>query len=198
MRKHVVTIAGLALAAFVANAAPTKDPNDLAGTWTLDEGASDDPVRVLRGERGRGGGGRVTMSGGSIFGVPVGSLPRREKEEEEKPDPSDLVGAEHVFEATYRLRIRRDGNVTTILYGTEPTIAYRDGVKAGRDGAVAIAEWDGGVLTVNHELADGSLVSERYWVEARTGELHWTAELTSRKKSVDVERMFYRSPASEQ
>jgi hypothetical protein len=51
---------------------------------------------------------------------------------------------------------------------------------------------------VEHQLADGSLVSERYWVEARSGELRWTVELTRRKGSADVERVFYRSPATEQ
>jgi hypothetical protein len=197
MRKYLFTVAGVALAAFVAHAAPTKDPQDVAGTWTLDEGESEDPVRVLRGERGRSRDGRVVFSGGSIFGVPVGRTPGSSDRDDESEKP-DLAGAEHVFEATYRLRIRREGNVTEILYGAQTTIAYRDGVKAERDGAAARAEWDGGVFTVEHELADGSLVSERYWVEARTGELHWTAELTSRKNSVDVERVFYRSPASEQ
>jgi hypothetical protein len=196
MRKHVITAAGLALAAFVANAAPTKDPNDLAGTWTLDEGSSEDPVRVLRGERGRGRDGRVVFSGGSVFGVPVGSPQRRDESDE--PEQSDLAGVEHVFEATYRLRIRREGDLTEIRYGAQTMIAYRDGVKTQRDRAVARAEWDGGVFTVEHQLADGSLASERYWVEARTGDLHWTAELTSRKTSVDVERVFYRSPATEQ
>jgi len=196
MRKYVVTVAGLALAALVAHAAPTKDPKNLAGTWTLDEGSSDDPVRLLRGERGRGRDGRVVFSGGSIFGVPVGSLPRREERDDE-PDEDGVAGVEHVFEATYRLRIRREGDVTEIRYGTEPTIVYRDGVKAERGGAVARAEWQGGVFTVEHELADGSLVSERYWVEARTGELRWTAELTRRRGSVDVDRVFYRSPAAD-
>ncbi|HJR70476.1 MAG TPA: hypothetical protein VKA43_10585 [Gammaproteobacteria bacterium] len=197
MRKHVVTVAGLALAAFVAHAAPTKDPKDLAGTWTLDEGSSDDPVRVLRGERGRGRDGRVVFSGASVFGVPVGS-PERRAESGDELEEGELAGVEHVFEATYRLGIRREGDVTEIHYGTEPTITYRDGVKAERDGAVARAEWQGGVLTVEHQLANGSLVSERYWVEARSGELRWTTELTRRKGSVDVERLFYRSPAAEQ
>jgi hypothetical protein len=198
MRKHVVTVAGLALAAFVANAAPTKDPNDLAGTWTLDEGESDDPVRVLRGERGRSRDGGVVFSGGSVFGVPVGGGPSRREENDDDLGEGELAGVEHVFEATYRVRIRREGNLTEIRYGTEPTIAYRDGVKTQRDGAVALAEWQGGVLTVKHELADGSLVSERYWVEARSGELRWTVELTRRKGSADVERVFYRSPATGQ
>ena len=129
--------------------------------------------------------------------MPVGGGPRSSDRDDE-PEKPDLAGAEHVFEATYRLHLRREGNVTEIRYGAQTTIVYRDGVEARRDGAVARAECDGGVFTVEHELADGSLVSERYWVEARTGELHWTAELTSRKNSVDVERLFYRSPASEQ
>ena len=197
MRKHVITVAGLAFAAFVAHAAPTKNPSDLVGTWTLDERASDDPVRLLRGERGRSRDGRVVFSGGSVFGVPVGP-PSRSSERRDEPEEEDLAGVEHVFEATYRLVIRREGNVTEIRYGVEPTIAYRDGVKMQRDGADARAEWQGGVFAVEHQLADGSLVSERYWVEARSGELRWTAELTRRKGSIDVERTFYRSPAADQ
>jgi hypothetical protein len=197
MTKHLVTVAAVALATFVAHAAPTKDPNDLAGTWTLDERASDDPVRVLRGERGRSRDGRVVFSGGSVFGVPVGSPPRSSERNDEREE-LELFGVEHVFEATYRLRIRRDGDITEIRYGAQTTIAYRDGVKTQRDGAVARAEWDGGVLKIEHQLGDDSLVSERYWVEARSGELRWTAEITSRKASADVERVFYRSPATEE
>jgi hypothetical protein len=195
-----LTVAGLVLAALIAHAAPTKDAKDLAGTWTLEEGSSDDPVRLLRGERGRGGG-RIAGNA-SIFGIPVGGPGglggSRSEDSRDKPKPEDLGGVEHVFEATYRLNIKREGNVTEIRYGAEPTIKYYDGTKLEHGGAVARPEWQGGVFTVKHELADGSLAEERYWVDARSGELHWTAELTSRKSSVDVERVFYRSPASEQ
>jgi len=201
MRKHIATLAGLALAALVAHAAPTKEAKDLTGKWTLQEGSSDDPVRRLRGERGRGGGGRISGNG-SIFGIPVGGNGglggSRSEDRDDKPKPEDLAGVEHVFEATYRLNIKREGTVTEIRYGTEPTITYHDGTKLEHDGAVSRPEWQGGVFIVKHELHDGSLAEERYWVDARTGELHWTAELTSRKASVDVERVFYRSPASEQ
>ena len=201
MRKHIVTFAGLALVALIAHAAPSKDPNALSGTWTLDEGSSDDPVRRLRGERGRGGGGRI-VGNASIFGIPVGGPGglggSRAEESRDEPTPDELPGVAHVFEATYRLYIKREGNVTEIRYGNEPTIRYYDGTKLEHEGAVARPEWQGGVFTVKHELHDGSLAEERYWVDARSGELHWTAELTSRKGSVDVERVFYRSPAGEQ
>jgi hypothetical protein len=194
MRKHIVTLIGLALAALVAHAAPSWNQNEIMGTWTLDEGASEDPVRVLRGERGRGGNRRIVGSA-TIFGIPIGG--KGPREEEEEPEEIDLGGAEHVFQAKFRLRIRREGNVTEIRYGNEPTIAYRDGVKSERDGTVAQAEWQDGTFTVEHRLPDGSVVSERYSVDARD-ELHWTAELTRRKGSFEVARVFYRSPAGEQ
>ena len=61
-----------------------------------------------------------------------------------------------MFEATYRLRVRRDADATEIRYGNDPAITYRDGVKTERDGATARAQWQGGMLTVEHVLADGS------------------------------------------
>ena len=54
-----------------------------------------------------------------------------------------------------------------------------------------------GTFTVEHTLADGSHVRERYWVDARSGDLRWTVNLTRRKGSVDVERKFYRVPDAE-
>ena len=193
MRNRVITaVAGVTLA-LAAQAGPTKDPADLTGTWTLDERSSDDPVRELSGEHGRGGG---VVSGVTIFGIPVGKLPRQESDpDDEETDP--LRGVEHVFEATYRLLVNRDGDVTEIRYGNAPTITYRDGVKTERDGATARAQWEGGVFTVEHELADGSRVTERYWVEARSDDLQWTVHLTRRKGSVDVERDFYRTNNAE-
>ena len=194
MRDYVITaVAGVTIA-LAAQAAPTKDPAALAGTWTLDERSSDDPVRELSGEHGSGGG---VVSGVTIFGIPVGKLPRQESDPGEAEDEQALRGVEHVFEATYRLVLRRDGDVTEIRYGNAPTITYRDGVKTERDGATARAQWQDGVLTVEHELADGSRLSERYWVEARSDDLQWTAHLTRRKGSVDVERDFYRTSDAE-
>ncbi|HVJ30622.1 MAG TPA: hypothetical protein VNA66_09970, partial [Gammaproteobacteria bacterium] len=43
--------------------------------------------------------------------------------------------------------------------------------------------------------ADGAHVSERYWVEARADELHWTAQFKRAKsRTVEVKRVFYRAP----
>jgi len=194
MGTYVVTGVAIALASLAAHAAPTKDPADLTGTWTLEERSSDDPVRVLNGEHGRGD--RV-VSGVTIFGFPVGSLPRQENAPSDGENEQALGGVEHVFEATYRLRIRRDADATEIRYGNDPAITYRDGVKTERDGATARAQWQGGTFTVEHTLADGSHVRERYWVDARSGDLQWTVNLTRRKGSVDVERNFYRVPDAE-
>jgi hypothetical protein len=169
----------------------------LAGVWVLDERASDDPSRVLRdGEHGGGFGSRVA-GGVSIFGIPVGSLPRPEGSDDEIDPEEDLRGAEHVFESLYRLTIRSDGDATQIAYGNAPVIAYEPGTAVERDGAVARAEWRGEALVVEHELDDGTRVSEKYWVEPRSGELHWTVRLKRRKASaVDIERIFYPAPAA--
>ncbi|HUQ52246.1 MAG TPA: hypothetical protein VM692_08480, partial [Gammaproteobacteria bacterium] len=129
MKTPIALVASFTLALQLAHAAPSKEPAQLTGTWTLNERSSDDPVRVLNGERGRGGGRNFKVTtGGSIFGVPVGNLPRPAKDEDDDDDEDeearhdDLQGAEHVFKATYRLRIRREGDVTEIRYGNDPTI----------------------------------------------------------------------------
>jgi hypothetical protein len=200
MTKSMVAFIGVALASLATNVTMAATEADLTGTWTLDERSSDDPVRALRGrERGGGRGPRV---GVSIFGVPVGGSSQstsgddRVEEEDEGEDEAedDLVGVEHVFESTFRLRIEHDPATTTIRYGNEPVIAYTHGTRAEREGAVTSANWEDEVLVVEHQLADGTRVSERYWVKARSDELHWTVRLERSKASaVDIERVFYRA-----
>lgn len=201
MKASIVVAASLAFALQLAQAAPTKNPQDLAGDWTLDERTSDDPVRVLKdGDHGRSRNGRMSATG-SVFGIPVGGgaiAPRTERDDDKDVSLDGLGGVEHVFEATYRLRIRREGNVTEIRYGNEPTITYRDGQKIKRDGTTASAQWDGGTFEVDHELDNGSLVSERYWVDSRSGELHWAVQLTRRKGSAKIDRDFRRWVAADQ
>jgi hypothetical protein len=201
MKAAIVAAASLTFAVQLAHAAPTNNPEDLAGDWTLDERTSDDPVRVLRdGDHGRSRNGRVSATG-SVFGIPIGGgviAPRAEDDDDDEDSSlAGLDGVEHVFEATYRLRIRREGNVTEIRYGNEPTITYRDGAKTQRDGHTVQAQWERGTFTVEHELDNGSLVSERYWVDSRSGELHWAVELTRRKGSAKIDRDFRRWVAAE-
>jgi hypothetical protein len=199
MKASIVAMLSLAFAVPLAHAAPTSNPQDLAGDWTLDERTSDDPVRVLNdGDHGRTRNGRIVATG-SVFGVPLGGGGISPQKEDDDRDVSqeELRGVEHVFEATYRLRVRREGNVTEIRYGNEPTIAYRDGADAVRDGTRVRAQWEQGTFTVDHRLADGSLVNERYWVESRSGELRWSVQLTRRKGSAKIDRDFRRWVAAE-
>lgn len=197
MTRSMAASCGVALTLLLVGAAGAGDEASLVGAWTLDRRESDDPQRMLRdGESGNGFGSRV-VRGVSIFGIPVGSLPRPERTDDEEDLEEELRGVEHVFEATYRLVIRQDGDVTEIRYGNEPTIAYRDGVAVESDGAVARAEWQDGVLTVEHELADGAHVTERYSVEPRSGDLRWAVRYKRRRESaVDIERVLFRAPAS--
>lgn len=166
----------------------------LAGAWSLDECSSDDPVRELQGRAGDGVGRRIVRSV-NVFGIPVGSLPLPDGEDEEEPPaPADVLGAlAYVFEATYRLRIAQDGATTEILYGNSPTMVYRTPSSVAHDGWTSKAEWRDGELTIEHERVDGARVSERYWVEKRADELHWTARFERPKaKALAVKRVFYR------
>jgi hypothetical protein len=193
MKASLIAVASLAFAAQLAYAAPSKNPDDLAGTWNLDEGSSDDPVRVLsNGDHGRSRGGRFATSG-TIFGVPVGGAPRQENDDDEGVSQEDVRGVEHVFEATYRLRIRRDGHATEIRYGNEPTITYYDDSKAERNGVTVRARWDGGTFAIEHQRDISLLVTERYWVDSRTGDLHWSVHFTHRKRSDNIDRVFERA-----
>jgi hypothetical protein len=203
MRTRAVEWLAVALLLPVAGAAAAADPADsLAGTWSLDDRSSDDPVREIDPRNGGEGLGRRIANGATIFGIPVGSLPLPgdDEAEEEALSPQQVVGAlAYVFEATYRLRIAQNETVTEIRYGNSPTILYRVET-VERNGWTSKTEWRDGELTVEHErAADGAHVSERYWVDARADELHWTAQLKRPKKkgTVDVKRVFYRAPAGQ-
>ena len=116
MRTTMAALLAITLAAAMAARAAADDATALAGIWTLDTRASDDPVRVLRdGDHGDGIGRRVAR-GVSIFGIPVGSLPRSAGDEPVEPD-EDLRGVEHVFESTHRLSIEQQTEATQIRYG---------------------------------------------------------------------------------
>jgi hypothetical protein len=203
MRLAKVSCVVVALAATAG--AFGQDGTGLAGTWTLEERDSDDPVRELNGggSGGEGNGlGKEVVRGISIFGVPVGglALPEESVDEEDEDDNAtdgSLRGVEHVFEATYQLTVSQGEDVTEIRYGAGPSLIYRHPSRVEReDGSVMRADWQNDRLSVEHELANGTRVSERYWVDGRSGELNWTVRLKRDKETVDVKRVFYRSPNS--
>jgi hypothetical protein len=202
MRLSRVSHVVVALAATAAVAAFAAEDTSLAGTWTLEERGSDDPVRELRGggSGGEGSGlGKEVVRGISIFGVPVGglALPEESADEEDEDDDAtngSLRGVEHVFEATYQLTVSQREDVTEIRYGAGPSLIYRHPSRVEReDGSVMRADWQNDRLSVEHELANGTRVSERYWVDGRSGELNWTVRLKRDKETVDVKRVFYRA-----
>jgi hypothetical protein len=174
--------------------------DSLAGTWSLDDRSSDDPIDEIDGKHGNGLGRRLVKSV-NVFGIPVGSLPLPgdEEEEEDPLTPAQIVGASlaYVFEATYRLRITQNDSATEIRYGNAPPSIYRTPASFQHDGWTSKVEWRDGELTIEHERpADGAHISERYWVEARADELYWTVRMKRPKKgNVDVKRVFYRAPA---
>ena len=170
----------------------------LAGTWSLEERSSDDPVRELEGRQGVDGLGRQIARSVNVFGIPVGSLPLPgdDEDEEEPLSPEQVVGAlAYVFEATYRLRIAQEAAITEIRYGNAPAISYRAPQTVERSGWTSKVDWRDGALTIEHErMADGAHVSERYWVEERADELHWSVRLKRDKsRAVDIKRVFYRA-----
>ncbi|HET7609788.1 MAG TPA: hypothetical protein VFL84_13995 [Gammaproteobacteria bacterium] len=198
---EVLAIALMLLASHVTAAADSRD--SLAGTWSLDDRSSDDPVEEIGGKHGNGLGRQIVKSV-NVFGIPVGSLPLPGDDEENKEDPltpAQIVGASlaYVFEATYRLRITQNASATEIRYGNAPANIYRDGGMFEHDGWTSKVEWRNGALTIEHERpADGAHISERYWIEPRADELRWTATLKRPKKAtVEVERVFYRAPANQ-
>jgi len=202
-----VFIALAATAGVVDVAAAAEGDTSLAGSWTLEERGSDDPVQELRGGgSGEGNGlGKQVVRGISIFGVPVGGLALPEDQDagdnKDEDDASDsaLRGVEHIFESTFRMTIAQNEDVTEIRYGSGPSMIYRHPTRIEReDGSVMRADWQNERLAVEHELANGARVSERYWVDARSGELNWTVRLKRDGQStVDVKRVFYRTRTSE-
>ena len=172
----------------------------LAGTWSLDDRSSDDPVDEIGGKHGNGLGKQIVRSV-NVFGIPVGSvLPGEEQEREDPLTPEQVAGAlAYVFEATYRLRITQNDTATVIRYGNAPTISYLTPATFQHDGWTTKVERRGSELTIEHERpSDGAHVSERYWVEARADELRWTARFKRAKSgTVDVKRVFYRAPVDQ-
>ena len=201
---RIKTVGWLAVALLVTGPVTAADSAEsLAGTWSLDDRSSDDPVQKLDPRNGGEGLGRRIASGVNVFGIPVGSLPLPgdDKAEEEPLSPEQIVGAlAYVFEATYRLRIAQDDKITEIRYGNAPTNTYLAGGTVEHDGWRSTVEWRDGELTIEHERpADGAHLSERYWVETRADELHWTVHFKRPKKkgTVDVKRVFYRAPTNQ-
>ena len=148
--------------------------------------------------------GRQIVKSVNIFGIPVGSLPLPGDEEENKEDPltpAQIVGPSlaYAFESTYRLRITQNDSAIEIRYGNAPASIYRANTMFEHDGWTSKVDWRNGALTIEHERpADGAHISERYWLEPRADELHWTATLKRHKKgTVDVKRVFYRAPANQ-
>ena len=202
------TIEWLAVACMISAAGHVAAESDdsLVGTWSLDDRASDDPVDEIAGKHGGDGLGKRLVKSVNVFGIPVGSLPFPDGEDEDEPlTPEQVAGAlAYVFEATYRLRIVQNDETTEIRYGNAPAIGYRASQTLHRNGWTSKAEWRGGELVIEHErAADGAHVSERYWVEARADELHWTARFkrpksrTVESRTVDVTRVFYRAPSNQ-
>jgi hypothetical protein len=195
-------------AALVAAGVLAEGESGLAGSWTLEERSSDDPMQELRGTEGdqSSGLGKQVVRGISIFGVPVGglALPNDQDadEEDEEDDANDdgLRGVEHIFASMFRITIRQDEDVTEIRYASGPSMIYRHPSRIEReDGSVVRADWENDRLAVEHELANGARVSERYWVDGRTGELNWTVRLKrDGQRTVDVKRVFYRARTEEQ
>lgn len=194
MSESMVSLVAVALASVGVHAALAEGGTDLSGTWMLDEILSDDPVRVMRDGVSGDGLGRRVARGVSIFGIPVGNLPPPAGADNEVEPEDGLRGVEHVFESIGRLRIEQDVAATEIRYGNAPAVTYRHEARDEREGAAVSVEWQNGILEIEHELADGARLSERYWVEARSGELHWTARLKRNKTpAADVKRIFYRA-----
>lgn len=203
MKTRVVELLAIALLTLTGQAAAADSGKALAGTWSLDDRSSDDPVDAIEGKHGNGLGRQIVKSV-NIFGIPVGSLPLPgddEGEKEDPPTPAQIVGASlaYVFEATYRLRITQNDSATEIRYGNAPANVYRAGVMFEHDGWTSKVDWRNGALAIEHERpADGAHISERYWVEPRADELRWTATLKRPKKgTVEVKRVFYRAPANQ-
>ena len=193
------TVAWLAVGLMVSVAghvAAADSGKSLAGTWSLDDRSSDDPVDEIGGKHGNGLGQIVRSV--NIFGFPVGAvMPDEEQKKEEPLTPQQVAGAlAYVFESTYKLRITQNDAGTEIRYGNAPTKVYRPPATFEHDGWTSTVELRDGALTVEHERpSDGAHVSERYWVEARADELHWTAQFKRHKgKTVDIKRVFYRAP----
>lgn len=165
---------------------------ELAGVWILDPALSDDAVTVIRngGRRGDGFGRDVARGGVGVFGIPPSSLPPRASGAPAERYP----GAGAVIEHVKRLVVEISDEAVVLEYGNAVRRAYRPGALEREGGATRLARWSEGAFEIEHELANGASITERYEYEARAAELHWTARFKPPKGSgFDIERVFYRS-----
>jgi hypothetical protein len=200
INKTVQSLAVALLLSAGGHAAVADSGKSLAGTWSLDDRSSDDPVDEIGGKHGNGLGRQIVRSV-NVFGFPVGAVLPDEKQEKEDPlTPQQVVGAlAYVFEATYKLRITQNDGTTEIHYGNSPTMIYRPSATSQDGGWTSTVEWHNGALTIEHDRpSDGAHVSERYWVVAKADELHWTAQFKRAKTgTIDVKRVYYRAPTDQ-
>jgi hypothetical protein len=201
MKTRAVEWLAVALLCLAGHPAAAADADSsLAGTWSLDDRSSDDPVSEIGGKHGNGLGRQIIRSV-NVFGFPVGAVMPSEGQEKEDPlTPQQVVGAlSYVFEATYKLRITQNQATTEIRYGNSPTMSYRAPATFQNDGWTSKVEWHNGALTIEHDRpSDGAHVSERYWVVAKADELHWTAQFKRAKTgTIDVKRVYYRAPTDQ-
>jgi hypothetical protein len=201
MRMKVVEwLAVGSLLAVTGQATAADSGKSLAGSWSLDDRSSDNPVDEIGGKHGNGIGKQIVRSV-NVFGFPVGAVIPDESQGKEDPlTPQQVVGAlAYVFESTYRLRITQNDTATVIRYGNAPTVTYLTPANFQHEGWTSKVELRDGAMTIEHDRpSDGAHVSERYWVEPRAEELHWTAQFKPRKgKTVDVKRVFYRAPVDQ-
>jgi hypothetical protein len=184
---------GTALA-LAAQAGAVERP-DLTGTWEIMKRESDNPARPrteTEGKKTGSGVAKQVVRGVSVFGIPVGSLPKPSKREPEPLDERDLAGAEQLLSQVLAMRILQEPTAVELDYGGSMSATYVLGARAQSGDRFVEASWNHDVLEVMHELEDGAEALETYSIDG-AGYLHWTVRLKQKHVATRViERIYER------
>lgn len=200
MKTAALLLAATLMTAALPGGARGDEAPTITGNWILDESRSDDPAKAVReastqsGHKPDGALRRFARSV-RIFGIPVGGLPLpsgQSKQDSEVPD--ELSHAPYILQKVDTIRVLQEDAATQLEYGTGDLVIYRHGERIDAEDATVEAGWRQGSFVVEHELEDGTKITETYRVDTSYDELHWTVTVRAKKaEPIEITRVYERA-----
>jgi len=193
-----LALGALALLATFSTEVAADDRTDLTGTWVIDTSISDDPGQALRDARessSNGSGSLARMARGiSVFGIPIGSLPLPGGGSRSEADDAEaIVDVDYLLANVSEIRVLQQAKATQFEYGQNELVSYEHGVSGETEHGTVLADWDRHGFTVEHDLENGTRVTETYVLDPATDRLHWDVSVRRKKaKAIEISRVYDR------